>query len=195
MDIKNITLATSNKNKKIEIKKFFENIDVNVLTLDNLPEIEETGKTFEENAIIKAQYVAKLANSPALADDSGLETDAIGGMPGVYSSRYAQNDKKRIKKLLDELKEVPYEKRTARFICSMVLVSQNKDIIHSCKGVCEGFITFEPRGSYGFGYDPVFFIPELNFTMAELTLDQKNTISHRGKALKCMKQWLEDNIK
>ena len=189
--IKKLVLATNNKNKVIEIKSLLSGKDITVVEVDKDFDPEETGTNFEENAYIKAYEAAKLMNLPALADDSGLEVDALGGKPGIYSSRYAENDSKRIERVLTELKNVPKEERTARFICSVALVAPDGTTLKNCIGKCEGYIIEECKGNNGFGYDPVFFIPELNKTMAELSLDEKNTVSHRSKALNCMIKWLQ----
>ena len=185
-----LVFATKNKNKLAEVSNILKNTDVLICGVEGEFDPEETGSTFEENAYIKAYEAAKIMNMPAFGDDSGLVIDALDGRPGVYSSRYAENDQKRIAKLLEELKDVSSEKRTARFICAMVVVNPNGEILFSCQGICEGLILNSPKGTRGFGYDPIFFIPEKNSTMAELTMDEKNTVSHRGKALKKIIEWL-----
>jgi XTP/dITP diphosphohydrolase len=191
--VKKLVLATNNKNKKIEIENLLKNIDVTVLNVEGEFDPEETGETFQENAYIKAFEAAKIMNIPALADDSGLIIDALDGLPGVHSSRFAENDKKRIEKVLNLLQDIKPENKTARFICSMVMVSPNGKILHSCTGICEGFIIEKSVGEHGFGYDPIFYIPELKATMAQLSLEEKNKISHRAKALSCMIDWLKSN--
>lgn len=185
-----LVFATKNKNKLAEVSDILKTTKIEIFGVEGEFNPAETGETFEENAYIKAHEAAKITNMPAFGDDSGLVVDALDGRPGVYSSRYAENDKKRIAKLLDELKDVPQEKRTARFICAIVLVNPDGEILYSCQGVCEGLIIKSPSGDNGFGYDPIFFIPEKNATMAELTMDEKNTASHRGKALKKIIEWL-----
>ncbi len=147
-------------------------------------EVDETGVTFEHNAVLKARAFAKASNLIALADDSGLEVDALDGAPGVLSARYAgpeATDEERNRFLLSRLKDVPHEKRQARFRCVIAIAFPGGDMV-MCKGECSGIITFEPKGENGFGYDPVFFLPKFNKTMAEITMEQKNEISHRGKA-------------
>jgi XTP/dITP diphosphohydrolase len=186
-----IVLATKNNNKVKEIKDLLKNINIQVEEIKGNFEPVESGSTFEENAYIKAYEAAKLTNLPALADDSGLVIDALNGMPGIYSARYAENTQKRIERVLTELKGVEFSKRTARFICCMVIVDPNGKTLHSCTGICEGIIIDQQRGTYGFGYDPIFYFPEFDKTMAELSLEQKNNYSHRGKALKCTIQWLK----
>lgn len=188
-----IVFASKNKGKIREIKQLFSNINVDVLPAPEDFDVIEDGKTFLDNAIIKAKKAAALTNSVALADDSGLIVDALNGEPGVQSARYADTDKARIDRLLKALKEVPEGSRQARFICSMVLVAPDSELLHSTLGVCEGNIIFEPRGSDGFGFDPIFFVPEINLTMAEIPLEKKNTISHRSKALRQMLLWIENN--
>lgn len=188
-----LVLATNNKNKKKEIENLLQGTDISIISIDKDFDPEETGKTFQENSYIKAYEAAKIMNIPALADDSGLEIDALNGLPGVYSARYAENDQKRIERVLNELNDIKPEERTARFICSMVLVAPDGEILYSCLGKCEGLIIDKSAGENGFGYDPIFYIPELNATMAQLNLEQKNRISHRGKALSCMMDWLQES--
>lgn len=188
--IKKLVLATNNRNKIVEIQDILKNLAISVEEAGNNFNPEENGKTFEENAFIKAYAAAKLKNIPALADDSGLEVDALDGKPGIYSSRYGENDEKRINRVLKELQSIPPEKRTASFVCSMVIVSSKAEIIYSCTASVKGYITDKPRGNNGFGYDPIFFIPELNKTMAELSFEEKNSISHRSKALNCIIDFL-----
>lgn len=188
--IKTLVFATKNKNKLAEISEDLLTAGISVLGVDDEFDPEETGDTFKENAYIKAYEAAKIMNIPALGDDSGLVADALDGRPGVYSSRYAENDEKRIKKLLEELKNIPQDKRTARFVCAMALVNPQGETLFSCEGTCEGIIIDSPKGTNGFGYDPVFFIPEKNTTMAEITVEEKNTVSHRGKALQKVIEWL-----
>jgi len=188
--INTLVFATKNKNKLAEVINILKETGVTICGVEGEFDPEETGATFEENAYIKAFEAAKIMNMPAFGDDSGLVVDALDGRPGVYSSRYAENDKKRIEKLLEELKDVPQKNRTARFICSMAVVNPEGETLFACQGVCEGLIIDSSKGSNGFGYDPIFFIPEKNATMAELTMDEKNTVSHRGKALKKIIEWL-----
>ena len=147
-------------------------------------EVDETGGSFEENARLKATVLARESGLLTLADDSGLEVDALGGEPGPLSARYAgedATDEDRINYLLAKLKDVPEEKRTARFRC-VIAIAAPDGTVELCSGECRGFITTTPRGEYGFGYDPVFYLPELGKTMAELPPEEKNRISHRAKA-------------
>jgi XTP/dITP diphosphohydrolase len=146
--------------------------------------VSEEGETFEENARLKAVALAAESGYVALADDSGLEVDALGGEPGVLSARYAgegATDRERVNYLLRKLKGIPWERRTARFRC-VIAVATPEGRVELCSGECPGVISLEPAGSQGFGYDPVFYLPELRKTMAELSLDEKNQLSHRGKA-------------
>lgn len=192
-------VATKNAGKIREIKEVLKQMPLEVVSMTEagvFGDIEETGKTFEENALLKARHVAESISGYVMADDSGLEVDYLNGAPGVYSARFAgpkATDEENIKKLLDLLKDVPIEKRTARFVCCICVVAPTKEIF-VVKAACEGIITLEPRGNKGFGYDPVFYVKEHEKTMAELDLHEKNTISHRGKALNLMvdylKKWL-----
>ena len=160
-------------------------------------DVEETGRTFEENAVIKAKSYAKASNLPAIADDSGLEVDALNGDPGVFSARYAgpdASDNKRNEFLLFNLANVPWEKRTARFRC-VIAIAFPEDRLILCKGECPGIIAFEPKGENGFGYDPVFYLPELGKSMAEISLEEKNRISHRAKAARKAQEFLTDLLR
>ncbi len=191
-----LVIATKNAGKVEEIRELLSDIPglevVSLLDLppDAVPPIKETGKTFEENAYIKAYAVARATGLASLADDSGLEVDVLGGKPGVRSARFGGegiSDEERNRKLLALLENVPFEKRTARFRCCMVLVVPPEFERYTVEGVCEGYIATEPRGKHGFGYDPIFYLPSLKKTMAELPREKKNEISHRGKALRAMK--------
>lgn len=193
--MKRIVLATGNKGKLREIKELLRGMDIEVLTLDDFPLIKlppETGATFAENALAKARFVAGLSGLAAVADDSGLEVDSLGGRPGVRSARYAgegATDMDNCLKLLSELKGAGADKRSARFRCAVAFVSPDGE--EACfEGTLEGVITEAPRGGGGFGYDPVFFIPGRNRTAAELTMEEKNSVSHRAQALKLLKSWL-----
>ena len=187
--IDKIVLASGNAGKVREINKLFAGCGIEVVPQSdfNVPEIAETGTTFVENAIIKARHAAKLSGLPAIADDSGIEVDALNGAPGIYSARFAgegSSDEENLLKLLNELKSVPEEQRSARFQCLMVYMRHAEDptpII--CQGTWEGRILTAPQGENGFGYDPVFFVPEQQCSSAELDAATKNSLSHRGKAL------------
>ncbi|MEW5822417.1 MAG: RdgB/HAM1 family non-canonical purine NTP pyrophosphatase [Cyanobacteriota bacterium] len=188
-----IVFASKNKGKIREVKQLFSNINVEVLQVPEDFDVIENGETFLDNALIKAKKAVGLTRQVSLADDSGLMVDALNGEPGVHSSRYADTDIARISKLLKALEGIPCDKRTARFVCSLVLVSTKGEVLHSTSGVCEGTIIFEPRGSDGFGFDPVFLVPELNLTMAQIPLEQKNTLSHRARAFNQMLKWISVN--
>ena len=183
-----LVIASSNDGKIKEFRKLFYNFPFDVLTQPVGFDVEETGNTFIENARIKAIAVSKETGNLSLADDSGLSVEALGGAPGIYSSRYASSDKKRIEKLLAELK--PFSNRKAKFECSLCIASGEKVLIE-VSGFCEGVITFLPRGSNGFGYDPIFEVLELGETFAEMNHEQKKHIGHRGNAFKKLKPKLK----
>lgn len=182
-----LLLATNNKAKVREYRVLLEGIPCEIITPAELGitlDIDESGETFEENASLKASAYSSMSNLTALADDSGLEVDALGGEPGVLSARYAGegvSDRERIEYLLTKLTDVPWEQRGARFRCVIAIASPDSEVT-LCQGECPGIIAFEPKGTGGFGYDPVFYLPELNKTMAELSMEEKNQLSHRGKA-------------
>ncbi len=168
-----------------------ELVDIKSLNVD--VSVAEDGKTFEENALKKAYAYHVATGLPCMADDSGLEVDCLNGEPGVYTARYAgekATDKDNIAKLLYEMRSVPRENRSARFVCAIALVLTDGTVIIT-KASCEGIIAFEERGNGGFGYDPVFYVPEYKKTFAELDEEVKNHISHRAKALAKMKRYLE----
>lgn len=181
-----IIAATKNKNKLREfgeILKGFEIISQEDAGVDI--DVEETGTTFEENSYLKAKAIYDITGITTIADDSGLCVDALGGDPGVYSARYGgegYDDKGRVQLLLKNMKDVPDEERTARFVCVITLVGDEGVI--TARGECEGKIDYSPRGENGFGYDPVFYVDRFEKTLAEVTPEEKNSISHRGKALK-----------
>lgn len=184
-----IVLASNNQGKVREIGQMLAELELEVVPQStfNIEDAEETGLTFVENAIIKARHASAEAGLPAIADDSGLEVDALNGAPGIYSARYAgqdASDEQNLQKLLNELENIPEAQRTARFQCLMVYMRHAQDptpII--CQGTWEGIITMEPRGDNGFGYDPVFFVPDQQCTSAQLAPKVKNQLSHRGQAL------------
>lgn len=183
-----LVLASRNKKKLQEMSELLAELGINVKSIDEfsqIPEIKETGTTFHENARIKAETVSNMVGKLALADDSGLEVDALGGRPGVYSARYAgesASDNDNIDKLLKELENVPFEKRTARFIC-VIAISHPSLETKFMEGSCEGYIIKQRRGNKGFGYDPVFYYPQMGKTFAELPSIKKAEVSHRGEAL------------
>lgn len=185
-----IVLATGNAGKVREINALLEHSQVEVVPQTELavPDIAETGLSFVENAILKARNAAHHTGLPAIADDSGLEVDALAGAPGIYSARYAgeqASDEDNWRKLLDALEGVPDAERTARFQCLMVYLRHAADPVPLIvQGTWEGRILHQPRGSGGFGYDPVFLVPALGKTSAELDAGEKNRLSHRGQALR-----------
>lgn len=190
--MKRLVIATKNAGKAREMAEALAELPYEVISLadyPDAPEVEETGSTFIENAIIKATAYARVTGELTLADDSGLEVDALNGAPGVLSSRFAPTDPERNSKLLDMLKEVPDEQRTARFRCAIAISTPEGDA-KTCEGAVEGIIARERKGTNGFGYDPIFYVPNLGKHMAELTSSEKNAISHRGKALEKAKKLL-----
>lgn len=194
-----LVVATTNKGKLKEIIELLKGLPVEVRSLadyPSIPEAEETGSTFAENAILKAVHTAHYTGEMTLADDSGLEVDVLGGRPGISSSRYAgpgATDAQRNEKLLRELADVPDQKRTARFMCVAALVSPSEDT-QTFDGVCEGIIIHDPRGEQGFGYDPLFYVSEHGKTMAELSPEVKNRISHRAKAMAAARVAIEKMV-
>ena len=185
-----IVLASNNAGKVREINQILAGLDFEVVPQAefDIPEADETGLTFVENAILKARHAAQLSGLPAIADDSGLEVDALQGAPGIYSARYAgvgASDADNLNKLLDALQGVPTAERTARFQCLMVFMRHGEDPTPLiCQGTWEGRILETAQGENGFGYDPVFYVPERDCSSAQLDADTKNSLSHRGKALK-----------
>ena len=196
---KAVVLATRNKGKIREFTAAFEELGFTVWTIDDIVDIvepEETGSTFLENAEMKALYYAEACGLPCVADDSGLEVDALGGAPGVLSARYAGdhgNDEANNQRLVEELAEVPAEERTARYQCALVWATPAGQVV-SATGSCEGRIQLTPMGKGGFGYDPYFYIPKLKTTMANISMEQKQAISHRGKALRALVEQLRNTI-
>ena len=185
-----IVLASNNPGKVREIAQLLADRRIQVIPQSEfgVPDIEETGLTFVENAILKARNAAQHSGLPAIADDSGLEVDALDGAPGIRSARYAgpgASDRDNNEKLLEALREVPEEARGARFQCLLVYLRHPADPTPLiCQGTWEGRILFQPRGRQGFGYDPLFFVPDQNCTSAELPPEVKNRLSHRGRALR-----------
>lgn len=190
--MKRLVIATKNVGKAREMAEALAGLPYEVVSLadyPDAPEVEETGSTFIENAILKATAYARYTGELTLADDSGLEVDALDGAPGVLSSRFAPTDPERNSKLLDMMKDVPDADRTARFKCAIAISTPEGDV-QTCDGTVEGVIARERKGSNGFGYDPIFYVPELGKHMAEITSAEKNAISHRGKALEKAKKML-----
>ncbi|HVJ50775.1 XTP/dITP diphosphatase [Desulfitobacterium sp.] len=195
-----ILLATQNQGKVKELQELLADAQIEVLSLQDIPnweEVEETGSTFAENAALKAHVAAERTGYIALADDSGLEVDALNGAPGVYSARYAgepKDDERNNDKLINALEKFPDEERTGRFRCALVIATPDGQEFLT-EGTVEGRILHAPRGQEGFGYDPLFFIPDFGRTMAELTMIQKNKISHRAQAFQRAIPILKDLVK
>ena len=187
-----IVLATSNPHKLQEIKDIAKDIDFEFELVGEGFNPEETGSTFRENSYIKAYEAAKLTGEIALADDSGLCINALGGAPGIFSSRYAPTPKDRIEKVLLNLDGEP--DRSAFFECNMTLVNPEGKVLFSSTGRIDGIIAKEPCGENGFGYDPIFFVPSLNKTMAQMSEEEKNSLSHRAKALMPMIEYISQNL-
>ena len=193
-----LLVATTNPGKFAEVKDFLRQLPLEVLSLSDLatwPRIIEDGATFEENALKKARSLAEYSGYLTLADDSGLEVDALNGAPGIYSARYCGeegNDKKNNEKLMHELREISEEKRTGRFVCALALCAPKSHGMKEwiVRDSCEGRISFELKGENGFGYDPLFFYPSLGKTFGEIDRAIKATVSHRGKALKKLAEML-----
>lgn len=187
-----VVLATGNPGKVRELAQLLADFGLDIVAQTELgvDSVEETGLTFIENAILKARHAAQITGLPAIADDSGLSVDILGGAPGIYSARYAgenATDQQNLAKLLDTMKDIPNDQRQAQFNCVLVYMRHAEDptplVFH---GRWAGIIALEPAGNGGFGYDPIFYVPELGCTAAELSGEQKNAVSHRGQALKMM---------
>ena len=191
-----IIFATGNKDKLREIREIMQDCDVEIISMKEAgidPEINEDGATFEENAMIKAKAVAAFTDAIVLADDSGLEIDYLNKEPGVLSARYMGEDTSytiKNQSLIDRLDGVEKEQRTARFVCAIAAVLPNKEVLVT-RQTMEGYIGWEQEGENGFGYDPIFFLDEFGCSSATLSPEQKNSISHRGKALRAMKEELK----
>lgn len=192
-----IIFATGNEGKMREIRMIMADLGVEILSMKEAgisADLEENGATFEENAMIKAKGIAALCDALVLADDSGLEIDALNKEPGVYSARYLGEETSyhfKNANLIQRLEGVPEEKRTARFVCAIAAVLPDGRTL-SVKAAMEGRIGYEERGENGFGYDPIFMLPEYGKTTAELSPEEKNKLSHRGKALRLMKEMLKE---
>ena len=197
--MKKIIFATGNENKMKEIRQILGDMDVEILSMKQAgisADIVEDGKTFEENAVIKAKAIAELTQEIVLADDSGLEIDYINKEPGIYSARYMGEDTSyhiKNQNLIERLKDAKGEERTARFVCAIAAAFPNGEVLTTI-GTIEGRIAHEEKGENGFGYDPIFYVPEFGCTTAELSEAAKNEISHRGNALRAMKEKLKDKI-
>lgn len=196
--MRRLLIATGNPGKLKEYREIFKELP---LTVTSPPEegislfVEECGRSYTENAILKAKAYARASGLLTLADDSGLEVEALGGAPGIFSSRYGgkASDEDRYRLLLDRMKDIPQEKRQARFVCFAALATPQGEV-EIAEGSCPGVIAFAPRGKHGFGYDPVFYLPEQGCTMAELEPEAKNRISHRARAAFKIKKVLEEKI-
>jgi XTP/dITP diphosphohydrolase len=192
--VRRLVVATKNAGKAREVAQVLADLPYKIVSLadyPNVPDVEESGATFVENAIIKAKAYSEFTGEITIADDSGLEVDALDCAPGVFSSRFAPTDDERNAKLLDLMKDIPDDKRTARFRCAIAIAWPNGNI-KTCEGKVEGVIARVRKGSNGFGYDPIFYLPNLGKHMAELTSDEKNAISHRGNALMMAKELLPE---
>ncbi len=193
--MKTIWVATGNAHKLIEISEILGS-DILLKSfkdIENSPDVVEDGSTYLENAEIKARALFSIVGQPVIADDSGLEVDALGGRPGIHSARYSGDDTnhdRNISKLLKELDDLPLEKRTARFRCVIVYIDQN-GVSHNFEGIFPGYIGFARSGQGGFGYDPVFFLKERNCSVAELSSEEKNRLSHRSLAIEKLKKFLQ----
>lgn len=195
-----VVLASQNKHKLAEIQAILSRFDMELVLQSELGlhvDVEETGASFEENSMLKARAVVEATGLPAIADDSGLCVDVLGGGPGIYSARYGApecvTDRDRLNHLLENLRGVRSEERTARFVCVITLLRPDGSSLIA-RGSCEGFITFEPRGEDGFGYDPVFYVPAMGCTFAQMGAERKNAISHRANALMRLERMLEEEI-
>jgi XTP/dITP diphosphohydrolase len=190
--VKHLVIGTTNSGKVIEIRSGLSGLKGWILDPAPPPasEIEETGTAFIENAVQKALHFSGFGDEFTLGDDSGLCVDALGGRPGIHSARYAENVAARMRRLLIELKDVPTERRTAYFVCALAVARQGR-LVWTVERAVHGRIAFAPSGDNGFGYDPVFFLPELGRTMAELDTEQKNRLSARGQALDELRKFLD----
>lgn len=194
---KQVILASNNKGKVNEINAVLEELGINVTPQSefSVEEVEETGLSFVENALIKARNAAQYTNLPAIADDSGIEVPALEGRPGIYSARYAgvgASDEENLIKLIDDIKDLPEEERVAQFVCVMVYMRHANDPIPVIsQGIWQGKLLTETRGENGFGYDPIFFVPTHKCTSAELSPEVKNQLSHRGQALRQLVKLVE----
>ena len=196
-----LLVATHNQGKVTEFAEMLQDLAIEWLSLDDVgvvQDVAETGSTFRENSVLKARAYAAETGLLTLADDSGLEVDALDGAPGVYTARYGGEGLtavQRYQKLINDIKTVPEPRRTARFRCVIVLAAPDGTILGESEGVCEGRIALEPVGDNGFGYDPVFYLPQFNKTMAQLPAAQKHQISHRGQAVQAIVPRLRELLK
>ncbi len=195
-----VVVATRNRGKLREIVPLVADLGLELVTIDELApdaELREDGVTFEENALAKGRQAARATGLPAIADDSGLEVDALDGAPGVYSARYAgpgADDDRNNAKLLEALRDVPPGRRAGRYRCVATYVDPARGVEIARAGACEGEILAVPRGTEGFGYDPLFLVPSLARTMAEIPLEQKNQLSHRAAAFRALAQAMRESL-
>lgn len=196
--MKELLVATTNSGKVRELEKLLASVaTLRLRSLQDFPDLpvaEEDGATFEANATAKALHYCRLSGLPTVADDSGLVVDALGGRPGVHSSRYAPSDAERIAKLLSEMEGVEWAQRRARFICAAAFAVPDPEVhIHTLTtGILEGYIALEPRGTFGFGYDPIFYVEALGCHLAEVPPETKNTLSHRAQAITKLLPWVKE---
>ena len=197
---KRIIFATGNEGKMREVRMILEDLEVPVVSMKEAgvsADIEENGTTFEENAVIKARSVMELTGEMAMADDSGLEIDYLDGAPGIYSARFMGEDTSyeiKNRNIIDRLKQAAGQERSPRFVCNIAAVLPGGQVLHT-EETMEGLIADEPAGQGGFGYDPILYLPAYGMTSAEISMEEKNKISHRGKALRAMKTALEEVLK
>lgn len=197
--MKRMIFATENENKMVEIREILGDLPLEILSMKQAgiaADIVEDGKTFEENALIKAREVCKLAGEMVMADDSGLEIDYLNGEPGIYSARYMGEDTSyeiKNRNIIERLSQARGSERSARFVCNIAAVLPDGRVLHT-EETMEGLIAGEPAGEGGFGYDPILYLPQYGVTSAQLTMEQKNEISHRGKALRAMKALLSQTL-
>lgn len=191
--VKGFLIATRNPGKFREYQDLLAGLPFRLTSLDQEKitlAVDEVGRGYRENAVLKARAYARVSSLLTLADDSGLEVDALYGEPGVYSSRYATSDSERIQLLLDRMQDIPRERRTARFRCVVALATPQGQT-WTAEGTVDGIVAFESKGEHGFGYDPIFYLPEYGKTMAELDMEEKNKISHRARATQAIRPVLE----
>ncbi len=193
--MRKLLLSTNNPDKVREFSQILAGIPLEIVTPHSLGlqlEVEETGTTFDENAALKARAFHEATGFLSLADDSGMEVEALGGAPGVYSARYGglPNGEVKNRLILQQMEGVPWERRDCRYVAALAMVDESGKL-HRCRGILKGKIAMEPRGQGGFGFDPIFFVPSKGRTVAEMTAEEKNRISHRGKATRCARRVLE----
>jgi XTP/dITP diphosphohydrolase len=190
--VKRLVIGTKNPNKVREIRSALAGLPGWIIEAlpDGIPDVEETGPTFSENALQKASHFSRQVDALVLADDSGLCIDALNGAPGIRSARYAEDPQSRIVRVLREMERVPEDQRRAKFVCALALARAGR-VIWTVECEVNGRIAFAPSGTHGFGYDPIFFLPEIGKTMAELTTAEKQLVSHRGRALGKLREFLE----